>query len=113
MGLTVPVDFSMSSLGLVEFDHDKGPNLSRSIPLKHFAPKSMRSVIHGCKQGQVFELDTRLDTWQNWAQDFATVQSYELPEGFPCFPLPVFHHFSVSSADDGSKEMLRVLSPVN
>lgn len=40
MGLTVPIDFSTSVLRLVGFDHDKGPTFSRSVLLKHFAPRA-------------------------------------------------------------------------
>lgn len=38
MGLTVPIDFSTSGLGLVRVGHDKGLTSSRSVLLKHFAP---------------------------------------------------------------------------
>jgi len=111
MGLTVPVDFSTSGLGLVGSDHDKGPNSSRYVLLKHFAARA-RGAPH-CKQDQVLELDTCPGSWENWAQDFATVQSYELPESIPYFPLPVFPHFSVSPADDISKEILGDLLAVH
>ena len=42
---SVPVDFSMSGLGLVAFDHDKGPNSSRFILLKHFAPRACGALF--------------------------------------------------------------------
>lgn len=91
----------------------QGTNFFQTRSVKALCSKRMWSIIHGCKQSWVFEWGAHSGTWQNWAQNFATVQSYVRPESIPRFPLPGFHHFSLSSADDGSKEMLGDLSPAD
>lgn len=71
--------------------------------VKALCSKSMCSSIHGPKQRPVFESGTRLGTLQSWSLDFATVQNNKLSGIIPYLPLYIFPYFSVSSADDGSK----------
>lgn len=83
--------------------------------VKALCSKSTCSTIHGPKQRPVFESSTRLGTLQSWSLEFATVQNNKLHVSWiiPYLPLYIFPYFSVSSADDGSKNMQGVFPPAN